>query len=61
MPWPPRTAMAVLILLGLVWLAGFGFLATGRLLLGGLTGGVAAWLSVGLIYTVLRTPERNVS
>lgn len=60
LPWPPRTAVAVLILVGLVWLVGLG-LALASALLGGLVIALALWLTVGLICTAWRSPRRSAS
>lgn len=60
LPWPPRTAVAVLILVGLVWLVGFGLAVAGSLI-GGLVIALAAWLTLGLICTAWRSPRRSAS
>jgi len=57
MPWPPRTAVAVVALIGAIATLGFALLALGSPV-GGLAVALAGWLSAGLLYTVWRTDAR---
>lgn len=56
LPWSTRGALGVLLLVFGGWLAGFALLALGSSL-GWLGLGLAAWMTVGLLATVVRGAE----
>ena len=53
MPWSNRGALGALLLVALLFLAGFGLLIAGNSL-GWLSLGLAVWFTIGLVYTALR-------
>ncbi len=52
MPWTNASSIGALLLVVLVYLAGFGLLIAGSSL-GWLCLGLAVWFTVGLVYTAL--------
>lgn len=59
MPWSTWAAVAVLALVTLTWVLGFVLLWMGASV-GLLVLFLAAWLSMGALYTVLRGPAEEV-
>jgi hypothetical protein len=56
LPWSNAGAIGALVLVLLVYLAGFGLLVAGNGL-GWLSLGLALWFTIGLVYTALRGGE----
>jgi hypothetical protein len=53
MPWTNASSIGALLLVALLYLAGFGLLVAGNSL-GWLSLGLAIWFTIGMVYTALR-------